>query len=267
MRIADTDDDRVRDPRTLAPAAVMIAGVVVVIQLALAGRYGWHRDELYFIACGRHLAWGYVDQPPFTPAVARVATAVFGTSLIGLRLVPALANAGIVVLAAVITRELGGKRSAQVVAACAVAVSSVILALGHLLSTATFDLLAWTALTAAFVRLLRTGDCRWWLAIGVIAGIGLENKYTVAFLLGGLMVGLLLCRPAVLREPWLWAGAGIALLIWAPNLAWQASHSWPVTDMSRSLHAKGGDDGNMYVFLPMQRVVLNPAVTPLWIAG
>src|SRR3954451_7306737 len=116
MRIADTDAARARHVRTLAPAAVVVAGVVVVIQLALAGRYGWHRDELYFIACGRHLAWGYVDQPPFTPAVGRFATAVFGTSLIGLRLVSALANAGIVALAAAIARELGGKRSAQVVA-------------------------------------------------------------------------------------------------------------------------------------------------------
>src|SRR4051812_27394671 len=104
MRIVATDHDRVADVRTLAPAALVVAGVVVVIQLALAGRYGWHRDELYFIACSRHLAWGYVDQPSFTPAIARFATALFGTSLIGLRLVPALANGAIVVLAAVIAR-------------------------------------------------------------------------------------------------------------------------------------------------------------------
>src|SRR5581483_1402914 len=251
----------------LARATCVVAGLVLVAQLAFATRYGWHRDELYFVAAGRHLAWGYVDQPPFTPAVARAATALFGTSLLGLRLVPALANAVVVVLAAVIARELGGNRRAQLLAATAVAVSSVILATGHLLSTTTFDLLAWTALTAVFARLLRTGDTRWWLAVGVIAGMGMENKYTVAFLVGAFVVGVLLCRRDLLRGRWLWVGAGVAVLLWAPNLVWQAQHSWPAVDMSRALHAKGVDDANTCTFLPLQLIYLGPVVTPLWIAG
>jgi len=258
---------RAQRTQALALSAFVVAGAVIAVQLAFAGRYGWHRDELYFLACSRHLAWGYVDQPPFTPAVARVATALFGTSLLGLRLVPALANAATVVLAAVIARELGGGRRAQTLAATAVAVSTVLLATGHLLSTATFDFLAWTALTAVVVHICRTGDGRWWLVAGAIAGVGLENKFSVAFILGGIGLGILATRRDLLREPLLWLGAGIALLIWLPNVLWQAQHGWPLFDMSRSLHAEGVRDGNTFLFLPMQLVFLSPVVTPLWIAG
>jgi hypothetical protein len=251
----------------LARPVIVVAASLVACQLVLAGRYGWHRDELYFLACSRHLAWGFVDQPPFTPAVARVATALFGTSLYGLRLAPALADTGMVVLAAVIARELGGGRSAQVLAATAVAISGVLLATGHLLATATFDFLAWTALTAIVVHVWRTGRTRWWIVAGVVAGVGLENKHSVAFLLVGLGVGMLVARRDLLRDPWLWAGLGIALVLWAPNLAWEASHGWPVVEMSRSLHRNGVRDANMSLFLPLQLVFLNPIVTPIWIAG
>jgi hypothetical protein len=267
LTAVEGDTSRATRLHPFRPSVLLIAGAVIAVQLAFAGRYGWHRDELYFLACSRHLAWGYVDQPPFTPAVARLATALFGTSLLGLRVVPALADAAMVVLAAVIARELGGGRRAQMLAAVAVALSTVLLATGHLLSTATFDFLAWTALTAVVVRILRTGDGRWWLAAGVIAGVGLENKHSVAFVIGGIALGILATRRDLLRQPLLWVGVGIALLIWLPNLVWQSQHGWPLVDMSRSLHAEGVNDGNSFLFLPMQLVFLSPAVTPLWIAG
>jgi hypothetical protein len=246
---------------------IAVAAVVVALQMAVAGRYGWHRDELYFLACSRHLAWGYVDQPPFTPFVARVASAMFGPSLYGLRLFPALADASLVVLTGLLARELGGRRRAQLLAAVAVGSASVLLAVGHLLSTAVFDFLAWTALTTVVVHILRTDDARWWTVAGVIAGIGLENKHSVAFLLAGLAVAMFLTRRDLLRSRWLWVGAAIALVLWLPNLLWQADHGWPVFEMSRSLHTNGVDDGNTFLFLPMQMVFLGPFVTPLWIAG
>lgn len=251
----------------MSGAVWAIGAFVAACQVALAGRYGWHRDELYFLACGHHLAWGYVDQPPLTPAVARVMTSLFGTSLLAVRFLPAVADGAIVILAGVIARELGGRRPAQVLAAVSVAVSSVILGTSHLLSTAAFDILVWSGITAIFVRLLRGGDSRWWLSAGVVAGVGLENKYTVAFLLGAFAVGVVATRRDLLRSPWLWAGTGIALCLWAPNLAWQAHHGWPWAQMSTSLRTKGAADGNRLLFLPMQLVFLSPVVTPLWFAG
>ena len=260
-------DQRGARPDPLDRRVLVIGAVVFAAQLAVAGRYGWHRDELYFLAGSRHLAWGYVDQPPFTPLVARVSTALFGSSLYGLRLFPAAADSAIVVLAGVIARELGGRRRAQALAAAAVATATVLLVVGHLLSTTIFDFLAWTALTALAVHVFRTGDRRWWIAAGLVAGIGLENKHSVAFLLVGLLVGVLLARRDLLGDGWLWLGAAIAVVFWLPNLAWQAGHGWPAFEMSRSLHTKGVHDGNPFLFLPMQLVFLGPFVTPLWIAG
>jgi 4-amino-4-deoxy-L-arabinose transferase-like glycosyltransferase len=182
-------------------------------------------------------------------------------------LFPALADAAMVVLAGVLTREFGGRRRAQLLAAVAVGGATILLAIGHLLSTAVFDFLAWTALTTVIVHIFRTEDARWWTVAGVIAGIGLENKLSVAFLLAGVLIGMLLTRRDLLRARWLWVGAVIALGLWLPNLLWQAGHGWPVLEMSRSLHANGVDDGNAFLFLPMQLVFLGPLVTPVWIAG
>lgn len=254
-------------PDRLDRRIFVIGAVVLAVQIAVAGRYGWHRDELYFLACSRHLAWGYVDQPPFTPLVARVSTALFGSSLYGLRVFPAAADATIVVLAGLIARDLGGRRRAQTLAAAAVATGTVVLVVGHLLSTTTFDFLAWTALTAIAVHIFRTGDRRWWIAAGFVAGVGLENKHSVAFLLVALLVGVLLVRRDLLRDRWTWFGAAIAVVLWLPNLAWQAGHGWPVFEMSRSLHGNGVRDANTFLFLPMQLVLLGPFVTPVWIAG
>lgn len=245
-----------------------IAAAVLVALVALAGRYGYHRDELYFLACGRHLAWGYVDQPPFTPAVARLSEALFGGSLYGLRLFPALADAGIVLLAAATARAMNGGRRAELLAALGAALGSVFLGTGHILATATFDNLFWAAVVYVAVLALRPdADQRLWLLAGAIAGIGLLNKHSVAFLLAGLLVGVVATRRDLLRTPWPWLGALVAVVIWSPNLVWQAQHDWPVLDMSRSLHDEGVRDSNAILFLPAQLVFLNPVLAPLWIAG
>ena len=247
---------------------LLTAGAVVVVLVAFAGRYGYHRDELYFLECGRHLSWGYVDQPPFTPALARVATGLFGASLHGLRLFPALATGAIVVLAALTARELGATRRGEVLAAIATAAASFFLGAGHLFSTTTFDNLFWAAVVYVVVRALRPGaDPRLWLVAGAVAGVGLLNKHSVAFLLAGVFAGLVAVRRDVLRTPWPWVGASIAVVIWAPNLLWHAQHDWPVVDMSRSLREEGIADGNTFLFLPLQLVLFNPVGAVAWIAG
>jgi 4-amino-4-deoxy-L-arabinose transferase-like glycosyltransferase len=245
-----------------------LAAVVAVVLLAVAGRYGYHRDELYFLRAGRELAFGYADQPPLSPALAATMDALFPGSLVGLRLPSALAAAGIVFLTGLLAREFGGGRAAQLLAAGCMAVSSTLLFVGHLLSTTTFDLLGWTALSWLLVRGLRDGGPVW-LAAGAVAGIALENKLSPAFLIGAVVVGVVVAGPrAALRSPWPWVGGVLALAFWAPYLIWQAAHGWPQLDLATAI--AGGSSGTSqprYLFLPFQLVLISPVLVPVWVAG
>jgi 4-amino-4-deoxy-L-arabinose transferase-like glycosyltransferase len=261
--------NRERDLPALALGFVLwIAAGMVTVELLVAARYGIHRDELYFLACARHLAWGYVDQPPLIPTLAWFAMHTLGTSAFALRVFPALAGGGVVVLSACMARELGGARKAQVLAALAAATSPQLLGMFHLLSTAAFDALFWAAVSFVVLRLLRTGDERLWLVVGALAGVGLLNKFNLAFLLGGLAVGLLLDhRARMFRSRWLWGGAAIALLLWLPNVVWNAQHDWAAVEMMHRLHAENSDTGAVLGFIPSQLVVVGPVLIVLWLAG
>lgn len=233
--------------------------------VAVAPRYGWHRDEQYFLEAGRHLAWGYVDQPPFTPFVARVAGELAPGSLVALRFLPAVATAVSILLGALIARELGGTRFVQVAAAGAVAASGFALGVGHLLSTAAFDLTAWLALLWLATRVLRTGDPRWWVPFGAVAGLSLLNK-NLLVLLGVALVAGLACgrRLDMVRPPWVLAGGGLALLLAAPNLLWQADHGWPQLEMAEVLEDRIGAE-NRVTLLPLQVLFVGPVLIPvLW---
>lgn len=255
--------DRGRAPTPLPwrPVATIAAAVVGVLGV-VAGRYGWHRDELYFLAAGKHLSWGYIDQPPFTPAVARLADEVAPGSLRLLRLLPALTTGLAVILGALIARELGANRRGQVLSALAVATGGFALGAGHLLSTAATDLCAWFALLWLFTRLLRTGDGRLWVAFGGIAGLALLNKDLVPLLALSLLAGLVLDRRwDLLRTWWLPVGVALALLIALPNLLWQADHGWPQTDMARALAQRLAGE-NRATLLPLQLILIGPALVP-----
>ena len=169
--------------------------MVVGVLLVGAGGYGYHRDELYFRVAGDHLAWGYADQGPLTPVIARVMDWLAPGSLVVLRAPSALMVGITVVLSGLIAFELGGSRRAQLIAASCTAVASFALFVGHVLSTSTFDLLAWTLVTWLVVRILRT-EQRWlWLVVGAVAGIALLNKPLIAFLLVALAAGFLIAGP------------------------------------------------------------------------
>ena len=192
------------------PFAWREVGLVVAVQaavlLAMDSRYGPHRDELYFVSAGQRLAWGYPDQPSFTPFLARLATEVAPHHLVVLRLPGILAVVGVVLLAVQYARLLGAGRGGQVLTAVVVAASAVPMALGHRLSTATFDTLAWTAVLVLATQAVVDRRPRLWLAAGVVAGVGLNNKHAVAFLLFGILVACALdreLRPS-LRTPWPW---------------------------------------------------------------
>src|SRR5437588_2763315 len=198
----------VRRPSGLALGALIgLAGLVGLLLVVFAGGYGCHRDELYFLAAGDHLAWGFADQGPLTPLIAHVMDAIAPGSLTVLRVPSALMAAGTVLVTGLIAFELGARRRAQLIAASCAAVASVVLVVGHLLSTTTFDLLAWATVSWLVARIVRTGDQRLWLAVGAVVGAALLNKPLIAFLVAGLGVGIVVSGPrASLRSGWLWAG-------------------------------------------------------------
>jgi 4-amino-4-deoxy-L-arabinose transferase-like glycosyltransferase len=252
----------------LAPLLALAAAVAVVL-IAFAARYGYHGDELYFLAAGHHLAWGYPDLPPLVPLLARALSDLAPGSLVVLRAPSALAAAGVVILTGLTCRELGGGRAAQVLAAAVMAISPLLLASAHLFGTEPFDLLFWTLLVFLVARILRTGDERLWLVVGAVAGIGLLNKDLVAFLALGAVGGLAIAGPRrMLASPWLWAGALIAGLLWAPYLVWQAQHGWPQLAVARSIAAgHSGTSEPRWAFLPYQLLLISPYLAPVWIAG
>lgn len=260
-------DEPARQQLAWRGIALLAAGLVL-LELALAARYGYHRDELYFVACAHHLAWGYVDQPPFVPAVARLSIALFGPTVVGLRLWPALAGGATVVFTAIMARDLGGSRRAQLLAALAAATSVQVVATDHTLSTASFDLLFWSATTVLVLRLLRTRDVRLWLAIGAVAGVGLLNKYNIGFLLGAVAIGLIAGRRRpLLLNWWALAGAALALAIWSPNLIWNAQHHWAAFSMLKALHQENSTLSASIGFLPTQLVIVGPVLLPMWLGG
>ena len=244
-----------------------VAAAEVLLLVATANRYGYHRDELYFRVAARHPAWGYDDQPALTPLLGRFSEWVFGADPRGLRMLSAVAIGLVVVLVALIARELGAGRTGQAVAALATAASGAAMALGHLLSTTTFDVLLWVTLVYVVTRILGGGDERQWLLVGLAVGIGLENKHLILLLVLALACGCLLARRWELaRSPWLWVGAALAVALWLPNLLWQARHGWPQLALAAKI-AEEEAAANRIELLPLQFLLIGPLLAPLWLGG
>ncbi|MGH9097711.1 MAG: glycosyltransferase family 39 protein [Acidimicrobiales bacterium] len=265
----DQPSTRARELPPFNRTIVIVSAGTLAVLIAVSARYGYHRDELYFLAAGHHLAWGYPDQPPLVPLLARLLSAIDPGSVVALRLPSAVAAAATVTLTGLLARELGGRGPAQLLAAGAMATSALLYGADHYLNTAAFDLLAWTLLLWLIVRILRTQDQRLWLVVGVVAGVGLLNSDLVAFLLATVVVGIVIAGPRrVLSSPWLWAGGAIAAVMWAPYLVWQAQHGWPQLTVSRSIAAgSSGTSQPRIQLLPFQLVLISPYLAPVWIVG
>jgi 4-amino-4-deoxy-L-arabinose transferase-like glycosyltransferase len=247
----------------------LIAVVFVTFHTVTNGRYGFHRDELQVLDDARHFDWGFVTYPPFTPFIERIALLIFGTSLAGLRFFSALTQGLVILFTGLMAREFGGKRLAQVIAALAVAVAPLVMFESTEFQYTSFEFL-WWVLTAYFViRLLKSENPRWWLAIGAAIGFGLETKYGVAFFVAGLAGALLLTSARrYLLSPWLWAGAGLALLIFLPNLIWQIHHHFISLDFLKHIHARDVEEGRAKGFVLYQFFFCTGALTvPIWLAG
>jgi dolichyl-phosphate-mannose-protein mannosyltransferase len=234
-------------------AAAAQAAVVV----PFLGRYGWNRDELYFLSAARRSTWGYVDFPPVTAWIAWLVHATFGDSLVALRATSLVATMLTVVLVALMARELGGGPRTQAIAALVWGLSPYGLAGGSVFHPTWLDVLCWVALLYTVVVALARRRPRLWLAAGVIAGIGIETKYTIAFLLAALLVALVASdRRAILRTGWPWLGLGIALLLLLPNLVWEAQHSWPSIHFFQSQNADTASDSPPATYLAQQLLFL-----------
>ena len=245
----------------------LVASLAGVVHLVVATRFGWHVDELYNVVAGRHLAWGYPDLPPLVPLIARV-LAVFPGGVLPLRLAAIACQLGCIVLAAMLVRELGGGRRAQALAAGCIAASPVFIGSSLLFGTTVTDQLAWAATFVLVARSLRRGTIGAWILTGVVVGSGLENKQTVAVLLGGTFVGLWWARREVLRAIGPLLAGAVAMLIWAPNLAWDATHHWQNLTVATSItNLQGGIVRSLTQIPVLALVLLGPALVVIWYRG
>src|ERR1700761_4309655 len=255
---------------TLTPAParwiMLIAAAALGLEMAVSARYGYVRDELYFLAAGHHLAFGYVDQPPLTPLLARLGQLATGNALAGFRVLPALALAALVAATADMGRQLGAGRTGQILAALATATCGEFLGALHELTTTTPDLVCWAVTLLLATRLLARQDPRWWLAIGAAVGAGAEAKWNIGFLVLSLAAGLLATpQRHLLRSRYLLVGVLLAAALAAPDLVWQGLHGWPNLDVFRALQGQAG--ANRISYWPAQIFFTGPALTPVWVAG
>ncbi len=244
----------------------VLAAVQAGVLLATSTRYGYHRDELYFIVAGSHPAFGYPDQPPLVPLLSWAMNEIGPRSLLLLRAPSSLAAAATTVLAGLIARELGGVTRAQVIAAAATASSGFALAVGHFVTTTTFDLLGTTLLGLLAVRAVvrRSGGAV--LAAGVVVGIGVEAKPQIGLVAAVMAATVIVVGPRMLiRSRWGVAAAFCAVALAAPYLIWQQQHGWPQLTVAN--HIAGSQEGGRAGFFPFQLVLVSPVLVPVWIAG
>ena len=254
---------------SLWPWVWAIALVYFALHLLTSTRYGYFRDALYYLACSEHLAFGYIDQPPMIAVLGWFTRHTIGTSLPALLFWPALAGASRVVLTAAIARELGAGRFGTALAAALAITPGVWWVIDHQFAMNSFEPLIWGGLAFVILRLINTDNPKLWLVFGVIAGVGLQTKYSIIIFASALLVGLLLTRQRVLLfTPWILAGGAIAFLIFLPNLIWNVQHDWPFLELMRNIRETGKDVVlPPHMYLLQQVLMMNPASLPFWFGG
>jgi hypothetical protein len=246
-----------------------IAAAVAILHLLTNNRYGFHRDELQFLTDAVHLDWGFVPYPPLTPFLEHILLSIFGLSMVGLRLFAVLAQAAAIVVGGLMARDLGGGRLVQITSSLAVAFAPLSVFEGTEFQYTAFDYLWWILIAWFAIRLLATDNPRWWLGIGAAVGLGLETKYAIAFLIAGILVGVVLSQARhYLRSPWFWAGIGLALLIFLPNFIWLVRHDFISYRFLQHIHVRDVGEGRANGFWRDQAMIcINLAAVPLCIAG
>ncbi|SPF40991.1 Glycosyl transferase, family 39 [Candidatus Sulfotelmatobacter kueseliae] len=261
-----------RDRQWLANGMAIVWAIALadlVFHIYFNNRYGYFRDEFDYMSCGEHLQWGYVDQPPLIPFLIHVCRAVLGDSLRAIRFVPAVASSLLLVQTAAIARELGGRRYALVLSAICALVSPQYLSNGSLLGTNCLEPNLWMGCAYFVILAIKRSDPRYWLWFGVTAGLGMENKYSIAVFGLGIVVGpLLTAQRRVFLNPWIWLGGVVAFLVFLPNLLWNIHYDWPFLQLMHNIRAEGRDLVlGPFQFFFQQVLVSNPLNAPLWLAG
>lgn len=247
---------------------LILGGAAALMHIATSQGYGIFRDELYYLACGEHLGFGYVDHPPFVGFVAWFARHALGGSITALRLIPALAAGATVALAMLMARELGGGRWAQALTGVLTALAPVYLGIFGYLSMNAFDFLFWAAALLIAMHVLRTGDRSLWLPFGLVVGVGLQNKLSMGFLALGVVVGLLVTRRwQHFTTRWLWLAGGAALALFLPYLLWQMHQGWPTFEFVVNAVRYKNADLTPLEFAQEQVLMMNPLALPVFLAG
>jgi len=252
----------------ITKSVYLLAALAVLIHFLFNRQYGYFRDELYYAACGEHLAWGYVDHAPLVAVASQFSRTLFGDSLFALRLLPALSAAPKVLLAGWMAREGGGGRFSQFFSALLVVLAPIYLTFDNFLSMNAFEPVFWMLCAAIVLRILNGGSPRLWLLFGLVAGLGLLNKHSMLFFGSGLALGLLLTaarRQFAHLEIWL--GAAIALLIFLPNLLWETHNGYPTIALLRTVIGSKYTTISPLSFIGEQFLLVNPLAAPIWLAG
>jgi hypothetical protein len=246
-----------------------IAACKLLVHLYAGRHYGYFVDELYYLACSRHLEWGYVDQPPLIALITWLTRLLLGDSLPAIRFFPAVAGCAEVALTALIARELGGKRFAQALAALAALVAPAMLGADSLLTMNAFEPLFWMGCAYLLIRILKTGNQRLWIWFGILSGVGLENKYSMLIFGAGVVAGLLLTpHRRLLASGWMWIGGVVAAVIFLPNLLWNIQHHFPFLELLANIRRSGRDVPlRPLKFLGEEILTLLPLTLPIWLAG
>ena len=259
-------EEPLRKPTLLLSA---LAGLALFLaHLVINRNYGFHGDELYFLMCGLHPDWGYVDHPPFTPLVARLGCALFGISYAGFRFFPALSLGVSCFLTGWLAKRLGAGWFGQALALLAFIAAPVFVRAGAFLNIPVFEALFWLLMAHALVTVCRRDDARWWVLAGAFCGLAMLNKHTALFFGIGMGAGLALTRRRKdLLTPWPWLGGALAVAIFSPNLIWQYRHGWATLEFLRNLNAEVMQRISAADFLIGQAAFLNLASVAVWGAG
>jgi Dolichyl-phosphate-mannose-protein mannosyltransferase len=255
-------------PELDLPALALLVLAKLLLHLICANRYGYFRDELYFLDLGRHLAWGYVDTAPLIALYAKLAL-LLGGSLPALRTIAALAGGGRVALTMLLAREMGGKRFAQTIAGLCAVAAPIYLGMDSILTMNGFESLFWMGCVLVVIRIIRTGRSKLWIWFGILAGLGIENKHSALFFGAALVAGLLLTRDRrEFAKPWIWAGGAIAFLTFLPNVLWQIQHHFPtLEDLENVKRMHKNVILTPAQFVGQQILLLHPLLFPFWLAG
>ncbi len=262
------DENTNARPRLDLGVFLGFTGAVLLLHLLLSGRYGYFRDELYFLDCGRNLAWGYVDMAPMIALIARFAL-IFGGSLHVIRTFAGIGGAGIVALTILIAWRLGGDRFAQGLAGLCAFIVPEYLGTGSLMTMNVFEKCFWMACVYVMIRVIQTGNSKLWIWFGVLAGLGLMNKHSMLFFGSAVLVGILLTEGRKkLLKPWIWIAGAIAVVIFLPNVIWQLQHHFPTLEDLHNVKVSGKNVvlGPM-AFIREQIFMMHPITFPVWLAG